>query len=325
MINSKERILWILYGMVLVLLFLLSSTDLIIKEKEMQVYAVSVIVEDTTDDNYVNFRKGMDRAAIEYNLDVSFITLYDERNREQQKELIMREQQDGSRALIVSPVDPGHILQLQEEKRISIPLVFLNSEISSTGEGKTARITFDYYQMGQELAEQMLAEQPPGQRIFLLGDSHPDQISRQFQEGVLHALEEAGQESAFLKGRREGDLKAQTEKELLRQPRQTVLIVLDPKNLTEIAQMLSEENLSGEIGGLYGRGTTVRLLNYLDRGVIRGLSVTDDFTAGYLSVRTAAELVANRQVPDAGYLDSHYIRREDLRNEAYEKMLYPIE
>ena len=82
MINSKERILWILYGMVLVLLFLLSSTDLIIKEKEMQVYAVSVIVEDTTDDNYVNFRKGMDRAAIEYNLDVSFITLYDERNRD---------------------------------------------------------------------------------------------------------------------------------------------------------------------------------------------------------------------------------------------------
>lgn len=59
--------------------------------------------------------------------------------------------------------------------------------------------------------------------------------------------------------------------------------------------------------------------------MIRGLSVTDDFTAGYLSVRTAAELVANRQVPDAGYLENHYIRREDLRNEAYEKMLYPIE
>ncbi len=325
MINSKERILWILYGMALVLLFLLSSTDLIIKEKETQVYAISVIVEDTADDNYVNFRKGMDRAAIEYNLDVSFITLYDERNREQQKELMMREQQDGSRALVVSPVDPGQILRLQEEKRISVPLVFLNSEISSTGEGQTARITFDYYQMGQELTEQMLAEQPPGQRICLLGDSHPDQISRQFQEGILHALEEAGQEPVLLKGRREGELKAQTEKELLRQPRQAVLIVLDPKNLTEIAQLLSEGNLSGEIGGLYGRGTTVRLLNYLDRGVIRGLSVTDDFTAGYLSVRTAAELVANRQVPDAGYLESHYIRREDLRNGAYEKMLYPIE
>ena len=57
MSNRKERIFWILYGMVLVLLFLLSSTDLIIKEKETQVYAISVIVEDTVDDNYVNFRK----------------------------------------------------------------------------------------------------------------------------------------------------------------------------------------------------------------------------------------------------------------------------
>lgn len=325
MINNKERILWILYGMVLILLFLLSSTDLIIKEKETQVYAISVIVEDTADDHYVNFRKGMDRAAVEYNLDVSFITLYDERNREQQKELIMREQQGGSRALVVSPVDPGQILQLQEEKRISIPLVFLNSEISSTGEERSARITFDYYGMGEKLVKEVLAEQPPGQRICLLGDLHPDQISRQFKEGILHALGEAGQDPVLLHGRRERDLKAQAEEQLKKGPRQAVLIVLDPKNLTEIAQLLSEENLSDEIGGLYGRGTTVRLLNYLDRGVIRGLSITDDFTAGYLSVRTAAELVANRLVPDVRYLESHYIRREDLRDEAYEKMLYPIE
>ena len=97
MSNHKERVFWILYGMVLVLLFLLSSTDLIIKEKKAQIYAISVIVEDTVDDNYVNFRKGMDRAAIEYNVDVSFITLYDEGSREQQEELILREQQDGSR------------------------------------------------------------------------------------------------------------------------------------------------------------------------------------------------------------------------------------
>ena len=152
MSNHKERVFWILYGMVLVLLFLLSSTDLIIKEKKAQIYAISVIVEDTVDDNYVNFRKGMDRAAIEYNVDVSFITLYDEGSREQQEELILREQQDGSRALVVSPVDSGQILQMQADKRVSVPLVFLNSELSSVGDELSARITFDYYQMGQELS-----------------------------------------------------------------------------------------------------------------------------------------------------------------------------
>ena len=78
--SRKEKMLWIFYGLILVLLFLLSSTDLIIKEKETQVYVISVIIEDSSDDNYVNFRKGMDRAAIDLNADVSFITLYDKGN-----------------------------------------------------------------------------------------------------------------------------------------------------------------------------------------------------------------------------------------------------
>ena len=62
--NRKVKFLWILYGMVLAVLFLLSSTDLIIKEEAAEVYPVSVIIGDTSDENYVNFRKGMERAAI---------------------------------------------------------------------------------------------------------------------------------------------------------------------------------------------------------------------------------------------------------------------
>ena len=65
MITGKEKVLWILYGTVLLVLFLLSSTDLIIKEKEGEIYSVSVVVEKTADDDYVNFRKGAERAAID--------------------------------------------------------------------------------------------------------------------------------------------------------------------------------------------------------------------------------------------------------------------
>ena len=75
--TGKENFFWIFYGLVLLGLFLLSSTDLIIKEEEAGIYPISVIVGDTTDDQYVNFRKGMERAAIELNGDVSFITLYE--------------------------------------------------------------------------------------------------------------------------------------------------------------------------------------------------------------------------------------------------------
>ena len=66
--KKKELVLWGILCVGLILLYLLSSTDWIIKEKEVEVYPVSLIISDTSDDDYVNFRKGVDQAAVEYNV-----------------------------------------------------------------------------------------------------------------------------------------------------------------------------------------------------------------------------------------------------------------
>ena len=47
---NKGKILWCIWAGILVLLFLMSSTDLIIKEKEIEVYPVSVIIDGDNDD-----------------------------------------------------------------------------------------------------------------------------------------------------------------------------------------------------------------------------------------------------------------------------------
>ena len=103
--TKKGKIVWFLYVVLLVFLFLASSTDLIIKEKKNEIFPISVVIEDTDDADYVNFRKGMELAASELNADVSFITLYDKNDLEQQRALMEREQQDSAGALIVSPVN----------------------------------------------------------------------------------------------------------------------------------------------------------------------------------------------------------------------------
>ena len=118
--TKQEKILWVLLPAVLVILFLLSSTDLIIKEKKTEIYPVSVIISDTSDDYFTNFRKGVDKAAEEYNVDVSFITLYEKSDQDQQLDLVKREINDGSMAVVLVPVKPeecarkmdGHGLKL---------------------------------------------------------------------------------------------------------------------------------------------------------------------------------------------------------------------
>ena len=72
---NKGKILWCIWAGILVLLFLMSSTDLIIKEKKIEVYPISVIIEGDNDDYYVNFKKGMDQACLLYTSDAADIRL----------------------------------------------------------------------------------------------------------------------------------------------------------------------------------------------------------------------------------------------------------
>lgn len=61
--EKKELVLWeSCVG--LILLYLLSSTDWIIKEKEVEVYPVSLIISDTSDDDYVNFARAWIRRRL---------------------------------------------------------------------------------------------------------------------------------------------------------------------------------------------------------------------------------------------------------------------
>ena len=92
-----------------------------------------------------------------------------------------------------------------------------------------------------------------------------------------------------------------------------------------MAGIMADDPETGEhVRGLYGRGNTMPILNYLDREYIDGICVTDDFSIGYLSVREAVQALEGN---DSSYIvmDSYYIENEDLREPAYEKVLFPIE
>ena len=92
----REKMLLCAGAVFLVLLFLMSSTDLIIKERAVQIDSISVILSEDTDDYYQNFRKGMEKAATDLRSDVRLITLYDRKDQDQQVELTTREIRDGA-------------------------------------------------------------------------------------------------------------------------------------------------------------------------------------------------------------------------------------
>ncbi len=319
MIGRSGKVMIVLYIVCLVVLFLMCSTDLIIREPERQIYQIAVIIEDVRSDNYSNFRKGMDLAAAELNADVRLITLYEKLDVKEQMDLMDREQQDGTDALIVVPVEEEQV----SAKQMTIPVILMRAGVAeAAGAGN---VIVDYEKMGEQLAREILKEQPADVPVYVLTDpAGQSDMDRLFLKGSDAVFQEAGRSvQRILRGEEERFYT------MLEQPgaeAQKVVILAENQDiLTEAAGVVAgSEAVADAVGGLYGRGTTMAILNYLDRGVITGICVTDEFSVGYYSVREAVRALEGAgSVPTV--MESYYIDKKDLRDPAFEKMLFPIE
>ena len=319
MIGRSGKVMIVLYIVCLVVLFLMCSTDLIIREPERQIYQIAVIIEDVRSDNYSNFRKGMDLAAAELNADVRLITLYEKLDVKEQMDLMDREQQDGTDALIVVPVEEEQV----SAKQMTIPVILMRAGVAeATGAGN---VIVDYEKMGEQLAREILKEQPADVPVYVLTDpAGQSDMDRLFLKGSDAVFQEAGRSvQRIVRGEEERFYT------MLEQPgaeAQKVVILAENQDiLTEAAGVVAgSEVVADAVGGLYGRGTTMAILNYLDRGVITGICVTDEFSVGYYSVREAVRALEGAgSVPTV--MESYYIDKKDLRDPAFEKMLFPIE
>ena len=319
MMGRRSKTALLPYMVFLMVLFLMCSTDLIIREPERQIYQIAVIIEDVRSDNYSNFRKGMDLAAAELNADVRLITLYEKLDVKEQMDLMDREQQDGTDALIVVPVEEEQV----SARQMTIPVILMRAGVAeAAGAGN---VIVDYEKMGEQLAREILKEQPADVPVYVLTDpAGQSDMDRLFLKGSDAVFQEAGRSvQRIVRGEEERFFT------MLEQPgaeAQKVVILAENQDiLTEAAGVMAgSEAVADAVGGLYGRGTTMAILNYLDRGVITGICVTDEFSVGYYSVREAVRALEGAgSVPTV--MESYYIEKKDLREPAYEKMLYPIE
>lgn len=322
MIGKKSKVLIFLYLIFLAVLFLMCSTDLIIREPEKEVYEVAVIIEDVRDDNYGNFRKGMDQAAIEFNADVRFITLYERLNAEGQMELMEREQQDGVDALIVAPVEEQRVADALRENQVTVPAVIVGT--GSVQEETAGMITIDYRAMGAKLAEEIKRNTAKDCLVLLVEDTGgKSEAGGSFLAGATEVLEQSGYNCKL-----EEPAGEEAYREMLKAlPEQgTVVVAGSPEALTEAAGALEKDSsLLRRISGLYGRGNTPAILDDLDSGLITGLCVTDEFSRGYFSVCMAVGELEKAGTGKTMTMDSYYIEKKDLREPKYEKMLFPVE
>lgn len=322
--SNKEKILWSVFAGVLVLLFLLSSTNLIIKEKKREVYPISVIISDTSDAYYINFKKGMDKAAENLQADVNFITMYESNNVEEQLGFLEREIKDGARAVIFAPVNETEFAEKVNELSIGCPIILLGNSIVC--DAVVSSIAIDGYETGRTLAERIVSKESKETPVWLITKGLSYTGNRGLYEGVCAVLEDHGVTYGLIEKEDDESLKSAIEETAFYGGNENTLVALDAESLETAADVLKESSVyRQEATSLYGVGSTLGILRCLDEGIIDGIMVSNCYDIGYSSVRHAVEAIQGVRLNEQIVSETFYIQREDLRDPKYEKLIYPIE
>lgn len=322
--EKREGFLWGVLAGGLVLLYLLSSTDLIIKERETEVYPVSIVIGDTTDDYYVNFRKGAEQAADDYNADISFITLFDKGDASQQIELLRREIDDGASAVILEPVDSMECTRFLNERTGGTPIVVAGS--MPVEEPVKSLISVDYFEHGQKMGRAITEECNSMLPVYVLTERLENGSTREMYDGLTAVLSEAGYTVQLYEWETEETIRRVIEGTVYPGNGRAVIAALDPASTGQAAEIIGGSPVYGiYVAGLYGTGTTPAILNQMDRGMIKGLVVSNEFEQGYLCVENAVKAIRKENLQPRILLDSLYIKKKDLRDPGMEKTLYPID
>ena len=103
--KKKRKQTFSILFLLVVLSFLLLLNDTLGSEKDKRIYNISIITTGKNSEGLMIMKQGIDQAASEMNVDISFVTLSEDNNVVEQTELIAREINNKADAIIISPID----------------------------------------------------------------------------------------------------------------------------------------------------------------------------------------------------------------------------
>lgn len=270
MSRIKRISFWVTAALV-VIFFLMSSTDLILKEEVEQVKKISVFVAAEENSYRDNFKRGIMEAASESRVDVNYV-----KAPAGQKETRSRIDSDVQAVILLSEDERNDIGELAEE----VPVITVNAFGSITD--VAADVSFDLQEAAEELAEEV--QKGRGERAEAVLLTGKDGISVQIGEALRQVFEDAGIEAVCM------ELSRSNIQSCSREMEAPVFIGCW---ITQTEQAM--EYLDGET--LYGVGYSNEILKGIREGKVAGIAAFSMYSAGIHAIRQAVSAM-EREMED---------------------------
>lgn len=311
--NKKTIALWLAYGAVLVFLYILSSTDLIIKENEAKVYPVSVILDGISGENLENMKKGMDEAAYEHSIDMSFPAIAENITFEEKLEIVEDAIEAGAKAIIVGNRWKQDVAAEIKKNHPEVPVLVVG-DIPEEKEEST--VSVNYFNIVKILSENIRAAESINNEICLVAEDFRDEDTERIKDGICEKLGAMGYKINFTEG--EGPALEKQLKEF--DNKNAIFVSLDKESSVRMVKYASDNNFKAKI---YAVGYTDYLLGKLEDGEVKGIVAWNEYDMGYFIIEKLMKMSDDKTV-EKNEIETFYITEKELKNEDYIKKLYPI-
>ena len=277
--NSKK--VFILTEAVLGVLVLILAVIMLLDRNGKEPYRVSVIIENSEDNQWAAFRYGLRMAARDRLTEVSVVPTEGIMTLEEEKELIKQEIYNGADGLILQPVPGSDTEEMLKKIEKKVPIMLVGSA-AAVEEAETFPVTQpDNYTMGQALAEELIrdcTDNLRGKSLGIVSRTGDSQAVLDRTEGFREALKGCGTRISW---NVEG-IFGEGEETLETLPKVDFVIALDDGSTTAAGEYAAANDLHGAI--VYGIGNSTEAVYYLDTGRVQCLVVPDEFNVGYQSL-----------------------------------------
>ncbi|MCD8052108.1 MAG: substrate-binding domain-containing protein [Clostridiales bacterium] len=277
---------------------------------------VSVVVNNSSSDRWIAFKEGLEQGAEDYSVRLNIVTTATFESLEDEEAVIQREIANGAEGVIVQLCASGGTAELLQELNASAALVLVETDAEPT-ETYAAALP-DNEGVGAALADatnQDAGGSLAGKTIGVLAGNQAQLAMQQRLEGFTQAAAAAGGEILWTL-----DAAETADADLTEQPVDILVSLENDETERAVDALLAAQE--GETL-LYGVGCSEKNVYYLDKGVITGLIVPNEFNMGYQSVALMAQRLQSRKTEqmEIGFLT---VDKETMYEEDNQKVLFPI-
>lgn len=323
--KSNKNMFILVVAILLVLVLLASTSALVMSGIAETPLKVSVVIDDSSSGRWSSFLAGMEQAAKDTGIKVNVVSTTKNMTVTQQSKTINDEIASGADGIILQVTNSKGTAEMISDisRKAVLLLVDTDAEMDVDVEGRSACIQVDNVELGRALANEVriaLGNDLQGRGIGIIaGNQKQNSIAERLQ-GFNENIESSGAKILWT----DSSIMNVSDKIALRQEnaRADILVAMDNATLEATCEYAIKQQ---ETPYIFGEGTSIKVVSYVDDGIITSMVVPNEYYMGYQSITAVARRVENKLTPmENETIAFRVVNRENLFDENNQRMLFPV-